>query len=158
MNKWQHKIVSFTLTELLVVMAISTIVVSLAFSVIGLLQRNVRQIQTNYKTKTEIQLLQQQLALDLQNFPEARVSYTQGQLTFGSPIDSTVYQFEKEYILRKQDTFDLTFKEKLYYFSGDVVSTGTIDAIKLRFSEKDSSKTIFLYKRNDALIKTNYGY
>ncbi|MBL4664090.1 MAG: hypothetical protein JKY22_11190 [Flavobacteriaceae bacterium] len=145
------------MTELLVVMVISVIVVGLAFSVLGLLQKNVFQIQNNLNNKTELRLLEQQLALDLQTYPNASFNDIKDELKFTSPMDSTFYQFEDEYIVRRLDTFSIVPNEKEFYFEGENISRGTFYALKLIFSEKERTNTIFLFKRNDALNKINNG-
>jgi len=138
-------------------MVISVIVVGLAFSVLGLLQKNVSQIQTNLNGKTELRLLEQQLALDLQTYPNVYFNGTKEEVAFSSPLDSISYQFQDEYIVRKLDTFSIGANEKEFYFEGKVVSKGNIDAMKLIISEKERANTIFLFKRNDALSKIGYG-
>ena len=138
-------------------MVISVVVVGLAFSVLGLLQKNVLQIQANLTGKTELRLLEQQLALDLQTYPTAHFNGVKGEVKFSSPLDSISYQFESDYIIRKLDTFSIIANEKEFYFEGKTRNKGSIDAMKLMFSKKERVQTIFLFKRNDALSKIDNG-
>lgn len=155
MNKRLYKIKSFTLTELLVVMAIGIVVVGLAFSVLGLLRKNMGSIAGSLSKKTEQRLLEQRLTMDMQQYPFSR--YENEKLVFSSPLDSINYRFETGYILRELDTFFLAPQQKEFYFAGKRIEKGYIDACKLVFQKDSLQKTLFTYKRNDALNTMVYG-
>ncbi len=136
-------------------MAISVVVVGLAFFVLGLLKKNVFLIGQNLNKKTEQRLFEEQLNIDLQLYPQTR--FEKGKLIFSSPLDSIDYQFEKEYIVRDLDTFYLAPQKKEFYFLGKTTNNGILDACKFTFEKDRIKRTLFSYKRNDAKSSMTYG-
>jgi Tfp pilus assembly protein FimT len=55
------KLKSFTLSELLIVMIITAIVVGMAFSVLRLVQKQIHTIQTNFDKSSTLALFEQRL-------------------------------------------------------------------------------------------------
>lgn len=157
MIKKLPKIESFTLSELVVVMAISIIVVGLAYSAINLLTKNVYVIQNNYSQVTDIQLFEQQLAIDFNTYPKTSYSKFSEKLSFSSPIDSIIYLFESEYVLRNTDTIWIEAKEKELFFKGEIVEKGSVDAIKIIGSNELQNKGFFIFRRNDGLTRLDNG-
>jgi hypothetical protein len=145
------------MTELLVVIAISTVVVAIGFLVLNLLSKNVNRIGDNYNTVTRWQLFEEQLTLDFHQYPSVRYSKFSDKLVFSSPLDSVTYQFNETFILRGQDTIHFTFSDKTAYFAGVATEKGAIDALKLIALEGDSNRTLFLYKRSDAITNLRNG-
>jgi len=146
------KVSGFTLTEMLIVLAISTIVVGLAFAIISLFSKNVRLIQNNYQSSTKTLLFKQQIAIDFNVYHNISFNDLTKELKFKSPLDSIVYKFKGEMILRNLDTISKIEFQKQFYFYGDEVVSGNIDAIKLTASTK---KQLFIYKENDAYSYLN---
>ncbi len=146
------KVPGFTLTEMLIVLAISTIVVGLAFTIITLFSKNVRLIQNNYQSTTNTHLFNQQLALDFNRYPTINYNNLEEELVFKSPLDSVRYKFLEECVLRDLDTLIKTTYQKQFFFSGEKVSLGKIDAIKLIVP---TNKQLFIYKENDAFSYLN---
>tara|TARA_R110002124_G_scaffold17532_3_gene73523 strand:- start:409978 stop:410454 length:477 start_codon:yes stop_codon:yes gene_type:complete len=145
------KIKAFTLTELLVVIAISSIVVGLAYSVLGLITQNVQNIQDNYSDATHLRLFEEQFSVDFQKFPTVNYSDYTKALVLSSPLDSITYTFEKEVVLRGEDSIFIVLKEPKYYFKGKAISKGAIDAIKFTTSDSLNNRSFFIFKYTDAL-------
>lgn len=150
-----RKIAAFTLSELLVVLVISSIVVSLTFVVLGLVQKQISKIQRNFKDQQEIQLLERVLLQDI-NTHYAFYQKEKDFLNLESAKDTILYQFEENYILREKDTFHLKIVEKQFLLDNKVVKTGWVDAMHLEFNQSYSAKNIFIYKIKDASHYLNH--
>ncbi|KQC31616.1 hypothetical protein AAY42_05270 [Flagellimonas eckloniae] len=134
---------------MLVVLLLTIIVVGLAFSVLGLVQRQMLGIQDNYEEKTTDNLLQQALWVDFNSYAQVEFSSKAQALSFSNEVDGKAYRFYKGYILRDRDTLytDLTIGKVFY--KGEEVGNGLIDALELtKFDEVP--KTLFVHKKNSA--------
>jgi len=139
---------AFTLTEMLIVLAISAIVAGLAFTIISLFTRNVHHIQQNYSVSTKAHLFQEQLSLDFNRFHS--ISYRNGlsQLQLKTPLDSITYHFTENAIIRNTDTIlKSNFKIEFFNF-GIATEKGKVDAIKLILEATNAP--LFIFKQNDA--------
>jgi prepilin-type N-terminal cleavage/methylation domain-containing protein len=143
------KIKAFTLSEMLVVMVITLIVVGLAFAVLGLVRRQMHGIQAHLEKQTELNLLRRSLWYDLRSSPEAIIS-KDGLLLLSSPIKSTTYYFGPEKILKNQDTLNFGLLSAQFYFEGNPTKVGPIDALKLILDNKGTKDSVFVYRLNDA--------
>lgn len=144
------KIAAFTLTEMLLVVAISAIVAGLAFSIVTLFTRNIQLIQNNYNEKVNIQLFEEQLTLDFNRFHNVTYDPALQTLQCKTPIDSIQYTFNDSYLLRSLDTILYTNHTKELYFAGNKVEKGSVDAIKINLHINKDTLTLFVYKHNDA--------
>lgn len=152
-----RKIPSFTLTEMLVVLVISTIVVGLAYSVLSLFTKNLIHINENYQGTNEIQLLELQMALDFQRYHEISLNERNKELTLKTPLDSIIYRFDSEKIIRLKDTL-LTSKIRLEgYYLGKRQKTGVIDALKIELNNS-GLEYLFISKENDAWHLMKHGH
>ncbi len=142
------KIEAFTLSELLVVLIISSIVISLTFTILGLVQKQVKEIQSNFNDQQEIQLLERVLTNDM-NTHKVLLTKEKGLILYNS-IDTISYEFGSNYILRKKDTFHLKTIEKKFLLENTAVTSKLIDGIHLKFNQSFSSKNIFVFKTKDA--------
>ena len=155
MSRLTKKIAAYTLTEMLVVLTLSTIVATLAFGILTLVNSNLNTIQNNYARSTEVNLLRQQLLIDFNRYNELTTSGYPKQLMGRTPLDSTQYVFTEKEILRNDDTlFSGDFRLSVFNH-GKQVSNGTTDALKLEFGNP-VTETIFLYKEKDAHQKLKY--
>jgi len=148
--KRDHKIAAFTLSEMLVVLILTAIVVGLAFSVLSLVQRHMSSIQNNFQQTTELNKLETALSIDFNRYNTIKYNAIENQITFSSEIDSIQYTFTKEYIVKTLDTFKVQLDNKTLFFNGDEIQEGTIDAFKLETSKAFQSQKLFFYKDNDA--------
>jgi len=148
--KINRKISAFTLTEMLVVLGITSIVAGLAFGIVSMFSRNIQSIQKNYTGNTQLYLFEQQLKIDMNTFPSSRYRMDENLLTLVSPIDSVQYQFTGDYILRKNDTLHSTKSTVEFFFLGKPVTKGAVDAIKVKL-DSVHEKILFIHKKNDAV-------
>nr|WP_299067293.1 hypothetical protein [uncultured Allomuricauda sp.] len=149
MSRTSKKIAAFTLSEMLVVLLLTIIVVGLAFSVLGLVQGQMWDIQNNYEEKTADNLLQQALWVDFNSHAQVEFSSKAQALSFSNEVDGKAYQFYKGYILRDRDTLYTDFTIGRVFYKGEEVSNGLIDALELtKFDEVP--KTLFVHKKNSA--------
>lgn len=147
MNK---KLNSFTLSEMLVVLIITAIVVGLAFSVLSLVRKQVHKLQSDTDKRIQYDMLKSKLFIDFNKYPNA---YLLGEDTFifKSEIDSTIYTLTDNLIITNQDTLVKNVKEAQFFYKNNQVEKGKMDAIKLIIEEKkEVFKSIFVYKYNDA--------
>ncbi|MEW7280947.1 prepilin-type N-terminal cleavage/methylation domain-containing protein [Aquimarina sp. 2201CG1-2-11] len=146
------KIKAFTLTEMMIVIVISAIVATLAFSVLNIVQNNMRSIEVNYSYKEQIQSLETALTIDFNKYTDAVWDPVENTLTVSSPIQEQQYRFLTDSIVNTINTYQLSIKEKQFYFEGKSVNEGTIDAIKLTFHNTRASHRLFVYKHNDPTV------
>jgi len=145
-----NKIKAFTLSEIIVVLILTSIVVALAFSVLSLVQKHMRSIEENLKEHTIINKLEVSLNLDFNRFSRINYNDIEKELQFYNEIDTLHYQFNNDYIIKELDTFKIQLQNKKFYFEGETKQNGDIDAMKLTVSNNNSNKFIFVYKQNDA--------
>lgn len=149
------KIKSFTLSELLIVMIITAIVVGIAFSVLRLVQKQIHTIQTNFDKTSTLALFEQKLWQDF-NEPYTIVYDTKKQiLILNSETDTVTYSFQENYTLRNTDTIPLKLIPKTFFFNGKEIQNGTIDAMRLSAITDLPDYEIFVSKKNDITFFMN---
>ncbi len=146
----KHKIPAFTLSEMIVVLMITSIVVGMAFSVLSLVQRHMNSIKNNFSTNTELNRFEQSLWIDFNRYGTIKYYKLNDALVCSSEIDSVIYKFTDKLIVKDIDTFYIPIQNKTVYFDGDKKDTGLIDAIQLKTTKALQSQTLFIYKQNDA--------
>ncbi|WP_394973717.1 hypothetical protein [uncultured Croceitalea sp.] len=150
MKSIKTKIQAFTLSEMLVVLLLTVIVVGLAFSILSLVQKQMNTAKDNFETKTELNQLKQALWRDFRTFTE--INFQNEQLTLKNEINQVNYNFVNDYIIRKTDTFYIRLNQKQLYFDGEVVTSGIVNALVLETSKAAGGKKIFVYRENAADI------
>ena len=150
--KRSGKIKSFTLTEMMVVLVISAIVVGLAFTILSIVQKNMLSIEENYTYSTELTQLEVALTADFNSFTRVDWIENQDMLQFSSPLASRSYVFYQDSIVSDISTFKVQLKDKSFFFEGKNINSGSIDAIKLKFAKTSDNHAIFVYKKNDPAI------
>jgi lipopolysaccharide export LptBFGC system permease protein LptF len=148
--KINKKINAFILSEMIVVLILTSIVVGLAFSVLTLVQKHMNGIQNNFYHNTELNKLEQSLWLDFNRY--SRINYDDriDKLEFSNEIDSIIYKFSENYIIKDIDTFNIQLQSKSLFFDGNSTDKGIIDAIKLETSKTFQNQHLFVFKQNDA--------
>jgi hypothetical protein len=144
------KVKALTINEMVIVMILTTIVVGLAFTILSLVQRHMWSIQQNFNLNTEFNRLEEVLWIDTIRYNTMTFNETENILSFKTVMDSIQYQFEKDYTVRNQDTFNLEIEQRDFFFKGQKVANGKIDAIRLELSKKYNNQSIFVFKINDA--------
>ena len=152
MIKTTHKIKGFALTEMMVVIVISTIVVGLAFTILGIVQKNMTSIENNYEYQSQIQSLEVALTIDFNKYTDAHWNSKENKLTLSSPIQERIYTFSTDSIINDIDAFMVRTKKVICYLEGEEITTGRTDAIKLTFDTTTELHRIFIYKHNDPTI------
>lgn len=149
------KVKSFTLSELLVVMIITAIVVGLAFSVLRLVQRQIYLIQKNYDKSVELALFEQKLWQDFNEHPVVVFNSKANKLQLESEIDTVIYHFESENVLRDKDTIKVKVNVANVLFEGKKVNEGDIDAIRLNAETELPEYSIFVFRKLDVNFYMN---
>lgn len=147
-----RRIKSFTLTEMMVVLVISAIVVGLAFTILNIVQKNMLSIEENYTYSTELTQLEVALTADFNSFTKVDWIENQDMLQFSSPLASRSYVFYQDSIVSDISIFKVQLKDKSFFFEGKNINSGSIDAIKLKFAKTSDNHAIFVYKKNDPAI------
>lgn len=145
------KVAAYTLNEMLIVIIISSIIASLAFTILNLVSRNMWAIQENLKVNTEFSQLEESLWIDMNRYQNVSFLDSENQILFNSEMDSLVYHFNTDYITKGRDTFHLKIENKLFYFNGNEITKGNIDALKLQLPKQYRRQQLFIFKRNDAI-------
>ena len=107
-------------------------------------------IQENLTKNTELNKLEQVLWMDFNRYGNIYYHSNKQQLIFTSALKSTTYTFHTDYLTRELDTIDIATKELTFFFDGNKVPNGTIDAIKLATDKNFQNQLIFVFKHNDA--------
>lgn len=150
MKPQHNKIQAFTLSEMIIVLILTSIVVGLAFTVLNLVQKHMISIQHNYTSKTELNKLETALWLDFNKYSEINFDNIENELQFKTEIDSVTYQFLETKIVKNRDTFPIILENKTLFFDGQVTENGQIDAIKLKTVKESNHQLLFVFKQNDA--------
>ncbi|UOB17899.1 prepilin-type N-terminal cleavage/methylation domain-containing protein [Abyssalbus ytuae] len=145
--KAKNKIKAFTLSEMMVAIVITLLVVGMAFSVLGLIRKHMNGIAYNLNKSTQINLLEQSLWINFNRYEFAE--YKNSTLKLKNKIDSVTYHILKEKVIKNADTLNVKVYGITPFFNGKKIKSGKIDAIRL-FLSGDDDKTIFVYKINNA--------
>ncbi|GAB1856647.1 prepilin-type N-terminal cleavage/methylation domain-containing protein [Flavobacteriaceae bacterium MHTCC 0001] len=151
------RIKAFTLSEMIIVLIITSIVVGLAFSTLRLVQKHMQQIQQNFITKSNLNTLEESLWLDFNTYSEIRFDDNKDELKLKTALDSVNYIFTKDKVIRNTDTLSIKIEEKTFFFNGEKVYKGQIDAVKLVASKTAKNSVRFIFKPNAANHFLNYG-
>lgn len=144
----RNKVESFTLSEMLVVMIITLIVVGIAFSVLSLVQRQIRLIEKNFQKTTDLSLFEQRLNQDFNE--HNKTVYSGTSLMLYSDIDTLKYSFNAEHTLRDNDTLRIKLEITSAYYMGTMVKQGLVDGISISGEKELPDYFIFASTRHDA--------
>lgn len=150
MNKLSRKIHAFTLSDVLVALAISSILYGIIYMAISLITNNIGSIKNNFVQGDALQLVEQQLTLDFNTYPSVLYNNFDNRLVFSSPLDSIVYKFEEDYVMRSQDTLAVRLQKKIFFFKGEVTQKGVVDGLQLNCIKEKEMIPLFIFKKNDA--------
>lgn len=151
----KNKIKSFTLPELLVVMIITAIVVGMAFSVLRLVQKQIHVIETNFEKTSSLALFEQKLWQDFNELNTIQFNENTNSLLMESEMDTVLYSFQENYILRNSDTIKLKLVANKLFFKGKEVKEGNIDALSISGIAELPDYEIFVSKKNDVTLSMN---
>ncbi|MFA5297541.1 MAG: hypothetical protein WC389_04960 [Lutibacter sp.] len=134
-------------------MILTTIVISIAILVLNIIQTELIGIQQNFKKNTELRTLEQTLWFDF-NKNEILVDTKSNQLICISPLDTIIYKFTENYVLRNNDTLKLVIEEQKLFLDMEPSLTN-VDAIELKFSNEFQNKQLFIFKTKAASYYMN---
>lgn len=150
-----NKVKSFTLSELLVVMIITAIVVGMAFSVLRLVQKQIHTIQKNYDKSTDLSLFEQRLWQDFNEYSQIQFDEKENKLVLQSEMDTIAYSFQNDFILRNNDTIKLKLVIDKILMEGKLIKNGDIDAMSISGEAELPKYKIFVSKKNDLTLSIN---
>lgn len=148
MKSNKNKIQAFALQELMVVLAITAIVVGMAFSVLNLVQRQMGSIENIYAMKLEANKLRQSLWIDFNRYSYAHFDERKNQLYFSNELEEKTYTITENQFATERDTFDIALDFKQFYFNNLAQQGGEIDAIELKTTKETGYQQIFVFKEN----------
>jgi hypothetical protein len=155
MNK---KVKSFTLSELIVVMIITVIVVGIAFSVLTLVKKQIYRIEKNYHKTTQLALFEEQFWRDFNSFQQISMDVNHENIFLKNEISAVSYHFEEAFVIRNEDTLQIKLKIEQIFLDGNNVESGLFDAIEFSALKDIPGYTFFVFKQNDATQYMNqYG-
>jgi len=148
------RVKAFTLSEMLVVLVVSSIVIAITFMVLNLVQKQVSTIRTNFSKQQEIQTLERILWQDFNSY-NAYYNQVNDILEFTNNKEIITYNFNTDYILRNSDTIHTSIASKSLFLNGNLINNGYVDAITIITEKLYTSNKIFAYKQKDAAYYLN---
>lgn len=146
-NKNQ-KIKAFAIQEMMIALAITAIVVGMAFSILNLVQKQMGTIGDIYEVKLEANKLRQSLWIDFNRYSYAHFDAKKGELYFSNELEEKIYTLSEHRFTTAKDTFDIQLETKQFYFNNQELQTGEIDAIELKTTKQTGHQQIFVFKAN----------
>ena len=145
------KIPSYTISEMIVTLIVTIVVVGIAFSVLSLVQGHMKDIELNYEDKTELNKFKQSLWIDFYQNEKVSFSAAENEILFMNPIKGEKrYKVLSTAINTTKDTFNLTVKEISAMFEGKLLNRGEIDALNIVIDDKGFERNIWVYKNTVA--------
>jgi len=148
LNK-KNRVKAFTLSEMLVVLLLTVIVVGLAFSILNLVQKQMNGIQEGYEIKTVNNQLKQGLWIDFNSHGQIQWDSKEQLLLMQNEIGQTSYRFYENFVLKGKDTLHTDIRVNALYFKGNLVDKGDVDALELVSSDQ-GNEMLFIFKNNAA--------
>jgi len=142
------KLRSFTLSEMLVVLLLTVIVVGLAFSVLNLIQGQMNSAKKTFEDSSSWNRLRQGLWRDARTYPTIIFDAKTQQLTFENGYERLQYRFTADYVIRNKDTFAIELAEKQFFLDAREVSSGRLNAMQFSSKPSEGGKRIFVYQDN----------
>ena len=145
-----QKVKGFTLSEMLVVLLLTTFVVGISFSVLQLIQKQMHGIEGNFEQRTEYNLLYQSLWINFNQHGRVWYNTDLNQLTFANDLNTLKYEISETYVTKQKDTFFVKIDRPQFFFKGKPQSFGEIDAIDFFIVAEGSKRRFFVFKKNAA--------
>ena len=138
------------MSEMIVTLLITTIVVGMAFAVLNLVQKQMLGIERNYEKSTELNLLRQSLWIDFNRYETIFYNEKRGELSFFNDMETQTYNIEANLIVKGKDTFDLKWVEQRFLFENTARASGEIDALNFKTAKEYGGQKLFVFKNNSA--------
>lgn len=149
------KVKAFTLQEMMVVLLITAVVVGMAFSVLNLVQKQMKNIEEIYEVKLEANKLRQSLWVDFNTYSYVYFDQEKEHLFFSNELKTKRYAIVNNQFVTERDTFHIRLQSLDFYFNNRVRASGEVDAIELKTSKETGHQHIFVYKDNAAATYLN---
>jgi len=146
----KHKTPAFTLSEILVVLAITSIVITIAFTVLSLISKQFITMQSRYEERTEVTKFKQRLLFDFEKGSQVFWNEKLQQLTIAIKDETIRYEIMSEYVLRDSDTIDLKILNTQFYHKGDTIEEGIVDGIQIGLEATGQPVQFFVSREIDA--------
>lgn len=147
---YNKKIPGFTLSEILVVLVITAIVIGIAFSVLRLVTKQYNAINASYTYRTEVQQLKQRLLVDVNQSKAMRLNTEEDQLEITGADEMIIYTWNQDQLIRNTDTLTIGITEATFMRNGITVENGAFDGLKLHLNHKGRELALFVAKETDA--------
>ncbi|MFN3402664.1 MAG: prepilin-type N-terminal cleavage/methylation domain-containing protein [Cytophagaceae bacterium] len=157
-----NKIKSFTVLEMLIVMLLSGITISAAYAIFSIFFIKYNSFNHTSEENYKIMLLQKLLKEDIDKAEKILKADNGFKCIF--PQKTTLYTFEKEYILRQSivsDTFYCKVNEfNCYFGKEEVLEGGLIDRVNAGIEYNKNKMNLYYQKQYaaDQLINLNDQY
>lgn len=149
---WNRKLKAYTLSEIIVVLILTSIVVGLALSALSLIQKQMTALQKNNENKLEIKSLETKLSILFSQSENVEIS--DNQVYFYRLNDTLKTEITPSVFIIGQDSIELEVIKLKSYFRGENKEAGYIDALSLDIRlNKNISKPLFVSRNNDAKTK-----
>lgn len=149
------RIKAFTLSEMIVVLVITSIVVGMAFAVLNLVQKQMYGIEKNYERNTTLNRLRQCLWIDFNRCDKVFYNAKSGELFFVNEMRTIQYSIDENLIVKDRDTFNIKWEDQQFYFENVAISIGEVDALNFVTVEEFGSQQLFVSKNNSAATYMN---
>lgn len=149
--KNKDKIPAFTLSEVLIVLVITSIVVGIAFAVLHLVTKQFNTMSNRYDERIQTQKLKQQIAVDLDSGQSIILKDDEEKLQIINDDNLNAnYEWAGDYLIRNKDTLSKTLKTIRFYYLGTEVTAGQVDGIELELKSFGRSLRLFTSKKVDS--------
>jgi competence protein ComGF len=146
----KHKIPAFTLSEILVVLAITSIVIAIAFTVLNLVTKQFTTMRARYEERTEVNAFKQRLLFDFEKGSTAVWNEKQQQLDITIQDEIISYEMAPDYVLRDSDTIPIMIQNTRFYYKGDEIEEGVTDGLELTLMIANRPIQFFVSRKVDA--------
>jgi prepilin-type N-terminal cleavage/methylation domain-containing protein len=146
----KHKIPAFTLSEMLVVLAITSIVIAIAFTVLNLVTKQFTTMRKRYEERTEVTTFKQRLLFDFEKGSTAVWNEKQQQLDITVQDEIIRYEMASDYVLRDSDTIPFMIQNTRFYYKGDEIEEGVTDGLELTLMIANRPVPFFVSRKVDA--------
>ena len=151
----RSKIEAFTLSEIIIVLILTSIVVALAFSTLRLVQYQMQGMTSNLNQNAHLNRLETSLYLDFNRYATIEYSNNRNALMFSSPTRRTTYTFRENYVIKEDDTLLIATKKLSVFLDGKTIADGPVDGLKLELTNDFQEQSLFVFKEKDATFYMN---
>lgn len=145
-----YKIPGYTLSEVLVVLVVTALVVGIAFTVLRLVVYQLNKIELAYTDRTEMAMFKQRLYIDIERAQSINWNHEDAILKLEDSGESITYAMEENFIVRDDDTIPFGVADYKTYVLGKEVVSGSIDALRIMISVRGQEVPVFVEKEGGA--------